>query len=81
MDSGVIKNYILLAIVEKLRIPYKIKKNLYLLIIILGDLISYKNGVICIEIELLELRIKGQKVIISFNILPLESNKAVLRMF
>ena len=38
----------------------------------------YKNGVIYIKTELVELRVKGQKVIISFNILLLEKDKAVL---
>ena len=50
MDSGVIKNYILLITVKRLKIPYKLKENLYLLIIILGDLIFYKNKVIYIKI-------------------------------
>ena len=59
MDSGVIKNYILLIIAERLKIPYKPKENLYLLVIILGDLISYKNRVIRIKIKLLKLKIKG----------------------
>ena len=58
MDSGVIRNYILLIIVKRLRILYKLKENLYLLVIILGDPISYKNKVIYIKIKLLELRIK-----------------------
>ena len=47
---------------------------------ILGDLISYKNGVIYIKIELVELRIEGQRVIINFNILLLKKNKVVLKM-
>ena len=80
MDSKVIKNYILLVIVKRLRIFYKLKKNLYLLIIILGDLIFYKNKVIYIKIELLKLKIKGQRVIINFNILLLRNNKAVLKI-
>ena len=58
MDSGVIRNYILLKIIKRLKILYKLKENPYLLIIILGDLIFYKNGIICIKIKLLELRIK-----------------------
>ena len=59
MDSRVIKNYILPTTAERLKIPYKLKKNLYLLITILENPISYKNKVICIKIELLELKIKG----------------------
>ena len=74
------RNHILLKIVERLGIPYRPKKSLYLLIIISGGLISYKNKVIRIKTEPLELRIKRQRVIISFNILPLKNNKAVLKM-
>ena len=81
MDSGVTKNYILPTTAERLEIPCKPKKNPYPLVTILGDLIFYKNGVICIKTEPLELKIEGQKVIINFNILPLGNNEAVLGMF
>ena len=74
------RNYILLIIAKRLKIPYKLKETLYLLVTILEDPIFYKNGVIRIKIKLLELKIKGQKIIISFNILLLGSNKAVLKM-
>ena len=59
MDNKVIRNHILLVIIERLKIPYKLKKSLYLLVIILGDLISYKNKVIRIKTEPLKLKIKG----------------------
>ena len=45
-----------------------------------GDLISYKNKVIYIKTELVELRIKRQTVIINFNILLLEKDEAVLEI-
>ena len=45
---------------------------------ILRDLIFYKNKVIYIKTKPVELRIKGQTVIINFNILLLGKNKAVL---
>ena len=38
----------------------------------------YKNKVIHIKTKLVELRIKGQTVIVNFNILLLGKNKAVL---
>ena len=47
---------------------------------ILGDPVSYKNRVIHIKIKPVELRIKGRTVIISFNILLLGKDKAVLEM-
>ena len=47
---------------------------------ILGDPISYKNRVIYIKIEPVELRIKGWRVIINFNILLLGKDKVVLEM-
>ena len=80
IDSGVIRNHILLKTVKKLDIPYKPKENLYLLIIILGDLIFYKNKVIYIKTKYIELKIKKWKFIINFNILLLEKDKAVLEM-
>ena len=80
MDSKVIKNYILLVMAERLGILCKLKENLYLLVTILGDLIFYRNKVIRIKTELLKLKIKGWKVIISFNILLLGNDKAVLKM-
>ena len=73
INNKVIKNYILLLTIKRLEISYKPKESLYLLITILGDLIFYKNRIICIKI-------KGWKVIISFNILPLGNNKAVLKI-
>ena len=80
IDNKVIKNYMLFKVVKRLKIPYRQKERLYLLITILGDLISYKNEVIYIEIERVELRIKGWRVIINFNILLLKKDKAVLGM-
>ena len=59
VDSRVTQNYILLKTVKRLEIPYKLKKGLYLLVIILENLISYKNRVIYIKTELVKLRIKG----------------------
>ena len=59
---------------------YELKKSLYLLVIILKDLIFYKNGVIRIKIKPLELKIKRRRVIINFNILLLGNNEAVLKI-
>ena len=46
MDSGVIKNYILLAAVKRIGLLYRDKENLYLLVTILGDPILYRDGII-----------------------------------
>ncbi len=54
------------------------KKNLYLLVTILGDPITYRNKIIWMETGPVKVEIKGQKVNISFNILPLGKDKAVL---
>ena len=80
VNSGVIRNYILPVMVKRLKIFCKPKENLYPLVTILKNLIFYKNGVIRIKTELLELKIKGQKIIINFNILLLKNNKTVLKM-
>ena len=63
---------------ERLEILYWQKKDLYPLVIILGDPISYKNRVIYLETEPIQLQIKGRNICISFNILLLGNNEAVL---
>ena len=45
VDSKVIRNYIIPKIVKQLGILYK-EKNLYPLIIILEELVLYKNSII-----------------------------------
>ena len=69
-----------LKTIKRLKIPYRQKEYLYPLVIILGDPISYKNKIIYIKTEPVELKIKGRKVVINFNILPLRKDKAVLEM-
>ena len=49
-----------------------------MLVTISGDPIFYKNGIIHIETEPVKLRIEGWIVIISFDILLLGKDKAVL---
>jgi hypothetical protein len=46
VDSGVIKNYITLKIIKWLKLLYRQKLKPYTLIIILGDLVLYKNKII-----------------------------------
>jgi len=47
---------------------------------ILKNLINYRGGVINMEIELIIIKIEGKEIIISFNILLLGNNKAVLKI-
>ena len=76
--SRAIRNYILLKTAERLKILYKQKEYLYLLVIISEDPISYRYKVIYIKTKPVELRIKGRRIITNFNILPLEKDKVVL---
>ena len=46
MDSEVIRNYITPKIVKQLGILYREKEYLYLLVIILGEPVLYKDGII-----------------------------------
>src|SRR6266568_6888407 len=72
------QNYMLLAAVKRIGLLYRDKENLYLLVTILGDPIIYRDGIIQMETGLVKVEIKGQKISISFNILPLGKDKAVL---
>jgi len=56
------------------------KEHLYILVMILRDLINYKGGVIIMEIKLIIIRIEGKEITMSFNILLLGNDKAVLGM-
>jgi len=46
IDSGVIRNHILLTVVKRMGLLYRRKEHLYLLVTILGDLIAYGNSII-----------------------------------
>ena len=70
----------LLKAIERLRLSYRQKRDLYPLITISGDLILYGDRVIYLEIGLVELEIKGKNVVISFDVLLLGKNKVVLGM-
>jgi hypothetical protein len=43
----------------------------YALVIILKELVPYRDGIINLEIGLVQVSIKGQSIIVNFNILPL----------
>jgi hypothetical protein len=47
---------------------------------ILGDLVLYKDKMINLEIELVQINIKRHDVIVNFNILLLGQDEAVLGM-
>ena len=53
VDSKATKNYIILKVVEQLRIPQREKENLYLLVIISGELVLYRDGIINLETGLI----------------------------
>ena len=52
----------------------------YPLIIILGDLILYRDKMIYFKTRLVKLEVEGRYIVVSFNVLLLGKNKAVLGM-
>jgi len=80
IDSGVTRNYMSPVAIKRMGLPYRQKKNPYLLVTISGDLILYGNGIIYLKTGLVEIEIKGQKVVVLFNVLLLGKDKAVLGM-
>ena len=80
VDSRATRNHILLKAVERIGLLYRQKEHLYLLIIILRDQIAYRGGVINLKIGPIQLTIKGRLVRMSFNILLLGQDEAILRM-
>jgi hypothetical protein len=59
---------------------YRQKQDLYLLVTILGDPIAYRGGIIYLKIGPIQIVIKGRLIIMSFDILLLGKDKAVLGM-
>ena len=80
VDSGVIRNYIAPAIVARLGIPHRQKWYLYMLSSITGKKVSYGGGMINLETGPVQLKIKGRPIKMSFNILLLGRDEAVLGM-
>ena len=78
VDNGAIRNYILPEMIKWLRLPHRQKENLYPLVTILGDPIMYRDGVIYFEIRPVELELEGRRIVMSFDVLLLRKNKAVL---
>ena len=80
MDNKVIRNYIAPKTVNRLEILYREKKHLYPLIMILGELVLYRNSIINLKTGPIQINIKGRNIIVNFNILPLGLDKAVLKI-
>jgi hypothetical protein len=59
-------------------LPHRQKQDLYPLVTILGDLIAYRGGIIHLKTGPIQTVIEGRPVVISFNILLLGKDKAVL---
>jgi len=64
--------------IKKMKLPYRQKENPYLLVIISGDLILYRNSIIYLKTGPVEIEIEGWKVVVLFDVLPLGKDKAVL---
>ena len=65
---------------ERLEILYREKEHLYPLVIILGELVLYRDGIINLKIGPIQVDIEGQNIIVNFNILPLGTDEAVLKI-
>ena len=53
VDSKTTRNHIILEVVKQLRILYREKEKPYLLVMILGEPVLYKNGIINLKIGLI----------------------------
>ena len=69
-----------LAAVKRIGIPYRQKEVPYLLVTILGDLITYRDRIIWLKVGPLSIKLEGQIIEVFFDILPLGKDEAVLGM-
>ena len=79
VNNKAIRNHIILKVVKQLGILYRKKKS-YSLVTILGELILYKDSIINLETEPIQVDIKRWSIIINFNILPLRQDKVILEI-
>ena len=61
-------------------LPHRQKENLYPLVIISGDPIAYRDGIIYFKTGPVELKLERRRIVMSFNVLLLRKNETVLRM-
>ena len=80
VDSGATRNHISPAAVERMGLPHRQKRDPYPLVTISGDPIAYGGGVIHLETGPIQIVIEGRPVTMSFDILPLGKDEAVLGM-
>jgi len=63
-----------------MKLPHRQKKNPYPLVTISGNSILYRDDMIYFKIGLIKVIIKEQNIVISFDVLLLGKDKAVLGM-
>jgi len=80
VDSGVTRNHISPAAIKRMELLHRQKRNLYPLVTISGNPILYRDGMIYFKTGLIKVIIKGQEIVINFDILFLGKDKAVLEM-
>ena len=80
IDSKAMRNHIILKVVKQLGIPYKEKEKPYLLVTISGEPVLYRDSIINLETELIQVDIKRQSIIINFNILLLKQDEVILKI-
>jgi hypothetical protein len=80
VNNRVIRNYITPKIVKWLGLPYRQKLEPYALVTILRDPVPYKDRIINLKIELVQVSIKRRNIIVNFNILLLGQDEAVLEI-
>ena len=66
--------------IKRLGLPCRQKEDLYPLVTISRDLIVYRDKIIYFKIGPVELELKGKHIVMSFNVLPLGKDKAILGM-
>jgi len=80
VDNRATKNHMSPIAIKKMELPYRQKESPYPLVTILGDLILYGNNIIHFKTGPVKIEIEKQKVVISFNVLLLGKDEAVLGM-
>uniref|UniRef100_A0A8H7K2A6 Reverse transcriptase n=1 Tax=Bionectria ochroleuca TaxID=29856 RepID=A0A8H7K2A6_BIOOC len=78
VDCGAQENYISLAVINRLRLPWRKKKETYAVANVEGSKFEYNNGIVDSETDHLTTKIQGKKFDVIYDLVPLGGHDVIL---
>uniref|UniRef100_A0A8H7K2I8 RNA-directed DNA polymerase n=1 Tax=Bionectria ochroleuca TaxID=29856 RepID=A0A8H7K2I8_BIOOC len=78
VDCGAQENYISPAVINRLRLPWRKKKETYAVANVEGSKFEYNNGIVDSETDHLTTKIQGKKFDVTYDLVPLGGHDVIL---